>query len=202
MTDRPTYIATARRSGDWWAIEVPGVEGVHSQARRLDQVDSMAREAIALMLDVPEDSFDLILMPELDNEVTVLLGEVARAKGHLRDAEGQVAAMLRMTAEKLTKQRGLTTRDAGKVMGVSFQRISQLTSGGEGVIRDRVGVDGFWRHKGSDRDVFVGYECKSPIVDTPGFGTCIWLNGLGSSSVIHRGVSDREESLRSKSGTR
>ena len=72
MTDRPTYIATARRSGDWWAIEVPGVQGVHSQAKRLDQVESMAREAIALMLDVPEDSFDVILVPELDNEVTGL----------------------------------------------------------------------------------------------------------------------------------
>jgi hypothetical protein len=40
-----------RRSGRWWAISVPELKGVHTQARRLDQAEAMAREAIALMLD-------------------------------------------------------------------------------------------------------------------------------------------------------
>lgn len=40
------------RSGDWWAITVPALRGVFSQARNLDEVPEVAREAIALMLDV------------------------------------------------------------------------------------------------------------------------------------------------------
>ena len=40
------------RSGDWWAIAVSALSGVFSQARNLDEVPVVAREAIAMMLDV------------------------------------------------------------------------------------------------------------------------------------------------------
>lgn len=40
------------RSGEWWAITVPALRGVFSQARHLDEVPAAAREAIAMMLDV------------------------------------------------------------------------------------------------------------------------------------------------------
>ena len=40
------------RSDDWWAITVPALQDVFSQARNLDGVPEIAREAIALMLDV------------------------------------------------------------------------------------------------------------------------------------------------------
>lgn len=56
---RPSYTARCVRSGKWWAIEVPEVRGAHSQARRLDQVEAQARDAVALLLDVPPDSFDM-----------------------------------------------------------------------------------------------------------------------------------------------
>lgn len=52
-----TYTVMARRSGGWWAIEAPEVAGVRSQARSIDQIEPMARDAIALMADVPPDSF-------------------------------------------------------------------------------------------------------------------------------------------------
>lgn len=42
----------AVRSGEWWAITVPSLRGVFSQARHLDEVPAAAREAIALMLEV------------------------------------------------------------------------------------------------------------------------------------------------------
>ena len=44
------------RSGGSWAITVPALDGVFSQAKRLDQVEDRAREAISLMLDVDEDN--------------------------------------------------------------------------------------------------------------------------------------------------
>lgn len=45
------------QSGEWWAIRVPALRGVFSQARHLDEVPVAAREAIALMLDL--DSADV-----------------------------------------------------------------------------------------------------------------------------------------------
>ncbi|MDG4771697.1 type II toxin-antitoxin system HicB family antitoxin [Solwaraspora sp. WMMD792] len=47
-----TYSVVCRRVGNWWAISVPELKGVHTQARRLDQVAAMAREAIALLLGI------------------------------------------------------------------------------------------------------------------------------------------------------
>lgn len=56
---RQHYRVRAERSGRWWAIEVPGVPNAVSQARRIDQLEDMAREVVALLLEVDPDSFDL-----------------------------------------------------------------------------------------------------------------------------------------------
>lgn len=61
---RPTYTAVYTRSGEWWAITVPEVPGVFSQARTISEVEPMASEAIALMLDVPKDGFEVEVRPE------------------------------------------------------------------------------------------------------------------------------------------
>lgn len=47
------------RDDGWWVISVPELRGVFSQARRRDEVEAMARDAVALYLDVPENSFEL-----------------------------------------------------------------------------------------------------------------------------------------------
>ncbi|MBI4728636.1 MAG: type II toxin-antitoxin system HicB family antitoxin, partial [Acidobacteria bacterium] len=47
---RTTYRVVAQRSGSWWAIEVPDLPGAFTQARRLEQIERMGRDAIALML--------------------------------------------------------------------------------------------------------------------------------------------------------
>ena len=54
-----TYRAVCHRSGRWWAVDVPEVFGVHTQARRLDQVAAMARDAVAATLEVDEADVDI-----------------------------------------------------------------------------------------------------------------------------------------------
>ena len=48
------------RHGEWWAITVPSLRGVFSQARHLDEVPAAAREAIAMMLGVDPADVGLI----------------------------------------------------------------------------------------------------------------------------------------------
>lgn len=61
---RPVYEVTATRDSDWWAIVADlGEREVASQARRLDQVEPMIREAISLVLDVDEHAFDVEVTP-------------------------------------------------------------------------------------------------------------------------------------------
>lgn len=65
------YRVDIERDGRWWAISVPELPGVFSQARRRGEVGRMARDAIALFLDVPLDSFDISVNEVVDPEVSV-----------------------------------------------------------------------------------------------------------------------------------
>lgn len=62
-----TYTAVCHRSGNWWAISVRGLKGVHTQARRLDQVTDMARDAIALMLNIDPSEIEVAVDPSYSN---------------------------------------------------------------------------------------------------------------------------------------
>ncbi|MGW4464189.1 hypothetical protein [Micromonospora sp. NPDC004704] len=118
-----TYTATCTRSGNWWSITVPELPGVFTQARRLDQVEAMARDAIAVLLDVSPKSFDIEIHPDVPSEVTT----ARRARAKLAEAE-QSAEQATLKAAKALLEKGYTVRDAGSLLGISPQRVSQLTT--------------------------------------------------------------------------
>ena len=119
-----TYTAVCRRAGDWWAISVPEIKGVHTQARRLDQVEAMARDAIALFLDVTPDTLAIEVRPEVPAEAA----EAVAARKAAREAETWADKLTRAAAAALLAK-GYTVRDAGALLGISPQRVSQLTAG-------------------------------------------------------------------------
>ncbi|MEU7814097.1 hypothetical protein [Pseudonocardia sp. NPDC049154] len=53
-----TYLARVTRDGKFWHIDIPEL-GVVTQARTDDEIEPMARDVIAIMLDVEPDSFAL-----------------------------------------------------------------------------------------------------------------------------------------------
>ncbi|MEZ5170643.1 MAG: type II toxin-antitoxin system HicB family antitoxin [Acidimicrobiia bacterium] len=120
------YRVDVVRSGNWWTIEIPDLPGAFSQARRLDQVEDMAREVIALMTDVDEsdiDSLDVHVEPPAD--VGELLSALEDSVAAARDARATEAEIRRTVALKL-REAGLPTRDVGSLIGVSHQRVSQI----------------------------------------------------------------------------
>jgi predicted RNase H-like HicB family nuclease len=119
-----TYRVTAKRAGDWWALEVPDLPGVFSQAKRLDKAEEAARDAIALMLDIAPDSFDVTIEPELSADERAAIAAAAAANQAAEEAAEAARIAGRRAAEVLT--RSLSQRDAGRILGVSFQRVSQL----------------------------------------------------------------------------
>ena len=128
-----TYTAVCVRSGDWWAIRVPELKGVHSQTKRLAQVEAMARDAIALFLDVEPGSFAVKVQPELPVEVT----EAVQARQAAKAADERAEQATQKAAAVLL-EKGYSVRDVGRVLGLSPQRISQITSpGGKGKARNR-----------------------------------------------------------------
>jgi hypothetical protein len=123
---KPTYTAVCRRVGDWWAIDVPQIRGVHTQARRLDQVEAMARDAIALLRDVPADGFDVTVEPHLDEEAEQTVAASTDATRRARQATEEASRLQREAATTLLTKYRLTVRDAGVLLHVSPQRVSQL----------------------------------------------------------------------------
>ena len=120
-----TYTVSAKRSGTWWALSVPDVPGALSQAKRLDQAPAMIREAIALMLGVAEDSFDVTLDVQLPGDELAELREVKARQQEAERAQLDAAAKTRALVARLRSD-GLTTRDIGTILGVSQQRAHQL----------------------------------------------------------------------------
>lgn len=126
MSERRRYKALCTREGDWWAVDVPEVPGVHTQAKRLDHAEGMARDAIALMLEVPLDSFDVEIEPVLDADVDKALEEWTESIQALEDKKEQVGMAIVALLILLVRQRGLSYRDAGRIVGLSHQRVQQI----------------------------------------------------------------------------
>jgi hypothetical protein len=125
MARRKRYTVNAVRDGSWWGIEVDGVDGAFSQARRIDQVEAMAREVVSLLLDVEPDSFDLDVRVHYPAEWAALAEEVTAARAAAEQAE-KAAGVIARQAARLLHDAGLPVRDVGAVLNVSPQRVSQL----------------------------------------------------------------------------
>ena len=126
MTASRDYRLEAVRSGTWWAITVPELEGVFSQARRLDQVEARAREAISLMLDVEEGDvgeLDVCVVPP--DSVAALLEEMRESEAAATAANERAAKLRRQVAQQL-RDDGFPLRDIGRLAGISHQRVSQI----------------------------------------------------------------------------
>ena len=129
---RKTYTARCQRSGDWWAINVPELRGVHTQARRLEKAEAMVRDAIALFLDVPSDSFDVRIEPVLPRDLQRKVGRARKVRGEAEVLQREAAIASAEVAADLVQTAHLTVRDAGRVLGLSHQRITQLLKAATG----------------------------------------------------------------------
>ena len=123
---RRTYTARCQRSGDWWAISVPELRGVHTQARRLEKAEATVRDAIALFLDVPSDSFEVRIEPVLPRDLQGKVGRARKVRGQAEVLQREAAIVSAQVAADLVHTAHLTVRDAGRVLGLSHQRITQL----------------------------------------------------------------------------
>jgi predicted RNase H-like HicB family nuclease len=130
MTQRTIYVVIATRAGEWWALEVPGVPGASSRARRLDQAEGAAREAIAVLLEIPADSFGIEVEPELEGPSGELL-HVARIAREQAEFAQEEARTKTIAAVQTFAGQGMTVRDIGRLIGVSHQQAAKLLRRGE-----------------------------------------------------------------------
>src|SRR6266542_6872856 len=109
-----TYTAVAERSGAWWAVRVREEPGVFTQARRLDQVEAMVRDALAGLLDIDAGSFDVRVVESLPEDVAEEVARARQARTQAAQAQATADAAMRRAALRLVDN-GLTVRDVGRV---------------------------------------------------------------------------------------
>ena len=123
------YKIEVTRDGRWWMIRIPEVDGL-TQARRLSEVDYMARDYLALVTHSP---IERISVEVVSIEVPDY-GDISRAAHRLVDERKRAAEEV-ARAQKFTAQyaRDLVAlkvpiRDVAELLDLSFQRVSQLVS--------------------------------------------------------------------------
>lgn len=122
--------AKATRSGGWWAVEVPEVPGVFTQARRLEQVPGAVADAVAVMLEIAAESVEVTVAPTLDAPTEAAVRQAREAATSARRAQELSSVSMRAAVAALREE--LTTRDAAAVLGVTQQRVSQLERSARG----------------------------------------------------------------------
>ena len=109
-----------------WTVEVTG-EGVDevTQALHLAEVEDMARSVVALTKEVPEESVTVTVeVPEAD-KAQKAWREAMEAEENARRTVTEAADRAKATAREARAAFGVG--DAAFVLGLSKQRISQLT---------------------------------------------------------------------------
>jgi len=119
-----TYTARVERDGRLWLIHVPEIDR-YTQARNLREVETMARDLVAVMLDVEPDSFDLVVEVVLPENVREHVAAAERLRAESTRANAAAAEEARAAARGLAAA-GLPVRDIGIALGVSHQRAHQL----------------------------------------------------------------------------
>lgn len=116
------------RDGRWWMVRIPDLGGL-TQARRISEVELMAREWIAVSTGTPINDVS-VHIASITVDGRDVLGEAQHVNDLRRNAsraEQEAVAVARDYARQLTHA-GVPVRDVAALLDISPQRVSQLTN--------------------------------------------------------------------------
>lgn len=117
------YTANVRRGETSWLVYVPEVDRT-THARSLREVESMARDLVAVMTDDPAD-VELEVVLEVPEAAAAHWRQSAELHAQAADLRARAAAEAGEAALTLHNL-GLTVRDIGAALNISHQRADQL----------------------------------------------------------------------------
>lgn len=118
------YRVDVSREGKYWHIRVPEVER-STQARRYSEIEDMARDLIEIMTGDSNPS--LSIRVQLPEEARSHWTAAERLRDESDRAKSQAAKESRLAVRALIDS-GMSQGEAGRVLGLSKQRVSQLAS--------------------------------------------------------------------------
>ncbi len=130
MSTDHVYRVIVTREGGAWLADVPELEGAHSFARTLPALDRSVREVVVMAADRPDGD-----MPALhlaydyrtgDPDIDVTATEIRTLREEADQLSATATARTGAAAAQLV-DRGFSVRDVATILGISPQRVSQLT---------------------------------------------------------------------------
>lgn len=121
------YTVTAERGRRRWSLQAVEAPGAISEVNRLSQAVEYIREAIAFVEGIPEEEVEVDLVTVLPAQVRDHLERAEELREQAAHANAEAAAERRAAAREL-KDDGLSVREIGEVLKVSYQRAQQLVS--------------------------------------------------------------------------
>ena len=114
----------------WWVASIPSVKGCHTQGRTLAQARARIREALEVCFEDASvvKNAELVDAPHLPAQVSRAVRSALSARAKEEKMRSQAQGALREAVRKLTVA-GLSVRDAAELLGISHQRVHQLTHG-------------------------------------------------------------------------
>jgi predicted RNase H-like HicB family nuclease len=132
MTEHRTFrVVYERDDNGRWFVHCPDVQGAHSHGRTLPSSRENIREAIAIVLDL-EDDTSLDLSEEIrlrDSDLQQAINEATSQRADARTLQ-QLAAQATREAifESMGSDDALSNRDLAELLGLSHQRVQQLVA--------------------------------------------------------------------------
>ena len=120
-------VAYERDESGWWVASVRGVRGCHTQGRTVDEARRRIREALELFVD---DARKATIVDDI--KLPTGAARAVRAYATMRkkaEEEDRRAALAARRAVRVlrTGRLKMSARDAARLLGLSHQRVHQLT---------------------------------------------------------------------------
>lgn len=126
-----SYTARFERGDDgWWVVSIDELPGCHTQARTLEQGRARIREALSLHIGDAARDVELEVKPSLPAPARHAVARARRDRARAEAAELAAAEATERAVAALLEL-GLSTRDAGTLLGLTRQRVHQLASAPE-----------------------------------------------------------------------
>lgn len=126
MTRTDGYVARYRRDEEdgAWLVDVIGIDGCQTYGRSLREARRRILEALAAWTDTEPGA--LRLDHRLPGDVASLADEVRHSREEAEVARARAAEVMARAVARLGAM-GVSRRDAAELLGVSHQRIQQLS---------------------------------------------------------------------------
>ena len=125
MGRKRKFVALVRRHESWWVASVPEIKGVHTQARRLEQLPAKIADAIHGVADLPKSSIEVEIQWKLSKRESTMVATALKATKEARLAGDESREAVAKAALALSGE-GFSVRDIGHLLELSPQRISQI----------------------------------------------------------------------------